>query len=356
MNMDAIQLVAPVSSVDDAARIIAAGADELYCGAMFDDWVGLFGEADLVSRRQGRLSHITSRSELSRIARYALDHHSKIALTLNARYSHPQQEKVMDLIKLWEDAGGTHLLVGEPALLSALQQRNSPLKRHLSIMAGAFNGAAIQFFKQLGVSRIVLPRELHLEEIKALAREDNTIEFEMLAMLQKCQFIDSMCGFYHGIHLPADRAAIFDYGPGSPATPKVATAIDPQYEGHGCQLDYRTKNGHVTHMQINDHHAPPCAACTLPDLYASGVRFLKIAGRGYPVDLMIHVVRFISEAIEIFRQSNCAEDGRAKVKEQYIQYFGNACEKQNCYYTTAASPAGQLNPQGTQVRGGDGGN
>lgn len=351
INMQSIQLVAPVSSVDDAARIIAAGADELYCGAMFDDWVRLFGEADLVSRRQGRLSHITSRSELYRIARYAFDHHCKIALTLNARYSHLQQERVMDLINLWEDAGGTHLLVGEPALLFALQQRNSTLKRHLSIMAGTFNRSAIQFFKQLGVSRIVLPRELRLEEIKALVGEDNTIEFEMLAMLQKCQFIDGMCGFYHGVHLPADQAAIFDYSPRAATIPKVATVIDPQYEGHGCQLNYRTKSGRVTHLQIDDDQAPPCAACRLPDLYAAGVRFFKIAGRGYPVDMMVRVIRFISKSIETFRQSDCAEDGRAKIKEQYCRYFGSTCEKRNCYYLAATSPPGQRNKQQPQARG-----
>ncbi|GEM_PF-1770313 len=333
MRQGDLRIVAPVSSVDEVLPLLAAGADELYCGAMFDEWVGVFGEADLISRRQGRLSHITSPKELTRIARLASDQQCKISLTLNSRYTGSQMQQVFDLIRLWEDAGGSHVLLSDPALLFALRDRGSALKRHLSIMAGTFNGAAVQFFKEMGVSRIVLPRELCLEEVGALIGEADGMEFEMLAMLQKCRFIDGFCGFYHGIRLPSDQPSHFRYTSASTALQEVATAIDPDYEGHGCQLDYRTANGgRVRHLAISDEHHPPCAACMLPELYAAGIRFLKIAGRGYPLDQLVQAVRFVSESLEIFHENDAPEDCRQAVRELYRRSFGTACRKSDCYY------------------------
>jgi putative protease len=338
MDLTSGRIVAPVASTEEAAAVMAAGAHELYCGAMFDDWTGIFGEADLISRRQGRLSHVTSRRELCRLARLAADHHRPIALTLNARYSHLQQPYIQDLVHLWEDAGGTALLVGEPALLEILQRQNSPLKRHLSIMAGVFNSAAIRFFRQLGVSRIVLPRELGLHEVKALTDQAPDIEFEMLTMLQKCQFIDGMCGFYHGIRLPADQAAYFNYSPCAGGATQTASVIDPEYEGHGCRLDYQTRIGPVTHSHAGDDRRPACAACLAPDLLAAGVRYFKIAGRGYGGAQVAQVVRFAAQSIEIHRQSDSPATARTGIMALYSRHFGHACEGRHCYYAAPAPP------------------
>ena len=332
------RVVAPVASTEEAAAVMEAGAHELYCGAMFDDWSGIFGQADLVSRRQGRLSHITSRRELRRLARFAADHHCPIALTLNARYSHLQQARILDLVRLWADAGGTALLVGEPALLDALQRQQTSLQRHLSIMANVFNGAAIRFFQHLGVSRIVLPREVALSEVRQLTGQAPDLEFEMLAMLQKCPFIDGMCGFYHGIHLPDDRPACFDYSPGADGAP-AARMIDPMYEGHGCQLAYRTRCGPVIQTQAGDDRGPACAACQLPDLLAAGVRYFKIAGRGYGMERIAPVVRFVSQALEIHRQDD-ATSARETIRSLYADCFGKDCGKRRCYYNAGPPPNG----------------
>jgi U32 family peptidase len=339
VDLASARVVAPVASTEDAAAVMAAGAHELYCGAMFDDWTGIFGEADLVSRRQGRLSHVTSRRELRRLARFAADHHCPIALTLNARYSHLQQDRILELVRLWEDAGGSALLVGEPALLDMLQHQQRSLQRHLSIMANVFNGAAIQFFRQLGVSRIVLPRELALTEIRRLTDQAPDLEFEMLAMLQKCQFIDGMCGFYHGICLPPDQPACFDYSPGARGAQVAARLIDPAYEGHGCRLAYRTHRGPVIHAQAGDDRKPACAACLLTDLLSAGVRYFKIAGRGYGAGRIASVVRFVLQALEIHR-CNDAATARETIQSLYADYFGRVCEEGRCYYDAGPPPQG----------------
>jgi U32 family peptidase len=331
VDLASARVVAPVASTGEAAAVMAAGAHEFYCGAMFDDWTGIYGEADLVSRRQDRLSHVTSRRELRRLARFAADHHRPIALTLNARYSHLQRARILELVRLWEDAGGTALLIGEPALLDLLQHQQISLQRHLSIMANVFNGSAIRFFRQLGVSRIVLPRELALSEVRRLTDQAPDLEFEMLAMLQKCQFIDGMCGFYHGICLPVDQSAGFDGSPGAGGAQVTARLIDPAYEGHGCQLSYRTRRGPVIQAPADDDCNPPCAACLLSDLLSAGVRYFKIAGRGYGAGRIAPVVRFVLQALEIHRCHDAAT-ARQTIRSLYADYFGRACGEHRCYY------------------------
>ena len=59
--------MAPVCSPEEAEEIISAGADELYCGAMFDEWVRAFGESDLISRRQGRRANVRDPGQLERL-------------------------------------------------------------------------------------------------------------------------------------------------------------------------------------------------------------------------------------------------------------------------------------------------
>ncbi|WP_020587919.1 U32 family peptidase [Desulfobacter curvatus] len=333
IELEPFRIIAPVSSEDDVTKAVAAGADELYCGAMFEEWVRIFGDSDLVSRRQGRLSHITTPKALSRVAQLASDYNRKIALTLNVGYTRIQEHEILNLLKLWEDVGGTSVLVSDLSLLLALKRQGSSLERHLSIMAGAFNHLSVHFFRQTGVSRVVLPRHLSIDEVKNLIGKTDKIEYEMLAMMQKCRFIDSMCGFYHGLRLPSDIPAVFDYETASHTDGQyIARTHDTAYAGHGCLLGYHTGAFKVQTMTVDDYHSPHCSACFLPELYEAGVRCLKIAGRGYPIDMITRAIGFIAESITLFRENDNTEEIRETIRERYISYFGKSCRNQKCYY------------------------
>ncbi len=172
------RLVAPIASRAEAEEAIAAGADELYCGAMTDRWARTFGDDDLLTRRQGRAAHLAGEREMREVARAARESGCPIALTLNGRYTAAQVPQVRDLASIWEAAGGTALIVADPGLLRALARSRSRLACHVSLLAGVFNAEAARFFAGLGAARVILPRDLSISEMEAIASAGPEIEYE----------------------------------------------------------------------------------------------------------------------------------------------------------------------------------
>ncbi|RJQ56587.1 MAG: hypothetical protein C4521_00180 [Actinobacteria bacterium] len=315
------RIVAPVCSAAEAELALDAGADELYCGAMFDEWADVFGDSDLISRRQGRTAHVSSREEIAAVVEVATERGKPVALAANARYTRAQMALVLETIRLWEEVGGQSVLVTDLGVLLALNERGSALERHLSTLAGVFNSAAAAFFSKLGVCRIVLPRDMTLEEIRGLTSAAPKMQYEALAMYQKCEFIDGMCGFYHGTRIPSDTPAEFEYTELPGESGAVAYSPDPGYEGHGCQMRWLLADGGVVrHLSGDDFGTPHCAACVLDELGAAGVGYFKIAGRSYPPESIARATRFLRAA--------SGDDNKAL----YAATFGRPCESRKCYY------------------------
>ena len=224
------------------------------------------------------------------------------------------------------------MVASDLGVLLALNGEGSRLKRHLSLLASTFNSASVALFRELGVSRIVLPRELRIEEMTDLVTSDTIMEYEALVMYQKCQFVDGQCFFCHGLRLPKDAPALFDYERLPGRLLPVTWTLDPDYEGHGCQLEYRTPHGSVHHLRRDDWLMPHCAACWLKVLVGVGVRHFKIAGRGYPIEMIVKAVRFLGQAISAQSQSISAGAERQEIRRRYEDTFGNACDDGRCYY------------------------
>jgi collagenase-like PrtC family protease len=327
--VSAPNFVAPVCSPEEARRAIAAGANELYCGVLTGEWLKRYGNGETISRRQGQIAHVRDTNELAEIARIAADAGCTIALTLNSRQASVGDPAVVRLAGLWEEMGGTAVMVADLGLLLALQERNSRLKRHLSVLTGVFNSRSAEFFAGLGVSRIVLPRELTMVEMRELIAGAPALEYEALVFYQKCRFIDGICGFYHGARLPSDVPAAFEYGNVAGETMPVVWSCDPDYEGHACQLGWSTVHGPIAPSTGDDTVAPYCAACQMEALQEAGVHFFKLAGRGYPVEL-------IESAIGFLRRAGTRQGDTAEIRRLYAETYGSCCEGRRCYYDGAS--------------------
>jgi collagenase-like PrtC family protease len=292
------RIIAPVSSVDEIEPVLKAGADEVYFGIMTKEWIDKYGNADFISRRQSELAHFFTYKEFSEIVCKVNNHRCTATLVLNSRYSEHQLPHIFNILEQWEARGGHSVMVSDIELLLWLNDKHKKLEKQLSVMAGVFNSQSAAFFDRFNVSRIVLPREMTISEIGRLIKNaSKNIEFEAFVMFQKCEFIDSFCNFYH-----------------------------PCHEKHGCQMDFYYDGLKINHIENNDIDTPFCAACSLGELLKAGVCNFKIAGRGYPVELMIKSIKFIRQTVENdFEQS-------ADIKQHYKLAFGNDCCQKNCYY------------------------
>ncbi len=327
------RLVVPVASPAEAQAAIEAGADELYCGAMLDGWERGFGDDDLLTRRQGRAAHLATEREMSEVAQRARAANRLAALALNGRYTAGQMKQVRELALLWEAVGGAAVIVADPGLLRALAREAPRLARHVSLLAGVFNSESARLFADLGAARIILPRDLSLDEMEALVAGGPRVEYEALALYQRCEFIDGLCGFRHALRLPPEVPCDFPYqGRGESA---LASTLDPDYEGHGCELPFQAGSGPVRHLERNDPTRPHCAACQLSRLAAAGIRFFKLGGRGGPAEWVARGVAFLREAEKM--HAGARNDPAAGVRALYARAFGEACDGGRCYYAAGGA-------------------
>ena len=327
------RIVAPASSVEQARTLFEAGAHEVYAGFMPPEWERDYGDGDTATRRQGRFAHLRSRADLTAMARLGVETGHPIALTFNARYSPRQLQDILGYVRFWEDAGGTAIVVADPGLLLALRERNCQLEMRLSVLANVYNPSACAFFAALGVSRIVLPRSLPLDEISAMATAHPNLSFEALVLYQKCCFIDGLCGFQHSVHVPENVPSEFAYtlrpGDDIPET----WSCDPYCEGHGCQLPWTSDGRPIPLHPGNDFDAPACGACYLKALAHAGVGFFKIAGRGYPEDMVVRGVRYLAAVKD---RVWCHGDETSDFRDSYFRIFGRRCHADDCYRPQSA--------------------
>jgi collagenase-like PrtC family protease len=321
-----MKIIAPVCSLKETEMVFKTGASGVYFGLLTDKWVNKFGEADVMSRRQGKPAHVNSLDEIREIAYLANSLNCDASLVLNSKYTQVQIKYIIDILEFWETNGGKSVIISDIDLILFLKQNNSKLKLYLSTLACSFNSQTVGFFHELGVKKVVLPTYLKFKEIKQLIRLVPSVEYEIIVISQRCQYIDGYCGFYHNVRIPEKLPASFDYYEQNGGY--VAYSTDPEYEGHGCNLKWKTQKGYVKNLNNNGFDSPLCATCYLGKLYSSGVGSFKIAGRGYPIEYIIKSIEFIKESFLIHKENG----DLSKIKFLYSQAFGKECLPIKCCY------------------------
>ena len=331
------RIVAPVCAADEIAPLAAAGADELYCGYLDRAWAERWGDSDSLTRRQGTRANVSDLDALCAVAQAARQAGVPAALALNRRYTEQQLPHLLALLRRWADAGGGAVIVADMGLLLALREPGSGsagLTVQLSLLAAVFNRAAARLFQRLGVSRVILPRSLTLAEMAQLHAACPDLELEAMALFDRCQFIDGLCGFYHATAHPPGTRQDMAYTRDHRGRP-VVQRWDVAYAGHGCQLPFVAGRRTVTHLDRGAGRAPHCAACQLGALRQAGIGFAKLGGRGMPVAQMEQAVGLMAAARD---DAGDDEAARQRARARYRQTFGVACDARRCYYPPPPEP------------------
>lgn len=304
----------PVNAANEVSALAQAGADELYCGYQDRWWIERYGNHDSASRRQGRANFATL-EELARCVDASRVHGLPIWLALNSRYTEPQLDHLVTLCQRFEDMGGTGVILSDLGLLWRLHGATS-FRRCLSLLAVAQNGATLKAYRQLGITRAVLPRFVGPDEADALLRAVPGMEAEVMAFFDKCPWVDGYCRHRHGVTYAPRVVA-----EGEDDAPPLYT-FDTAYQTHVCL------GRACTYLEPY-----PCAACFLPRFERVGVGLAKLGGRGRPLDERLRAVRFLRAV-----QALPSDGERARL---YEQTFSQSCA---CYYGRAIQSRRAIEP------------
>jgi putative protease len=285
-----------LSGAGDFAGIIAAvknGADAVYFG------VKGFNMRDLGTNFK--------ESELKKVMSYLhgknpLKKNVKGYLALNTIVFDEELEKVEQILKKAKNAGVDAIILWDLAVLSLAKKMK--LNCFLSTQASVSNFLALKEYARLGVKRIILARELSLEQIKKITKEAHKVGVEVECFVHgaMCISVSGRCFLSHeafgrsanrGECLQPCRRAFFPAG-------NPSREIEPSsnvFFLDGDKPNYEEKGVHLTGKTILS--AKDLKAIEFLDkIIASGVDSLKIEGRTKPSDYVAATTKCYREAID----------------------------------------------------------
>ena len=237
------ELLAPAGNIESLDAAIGEGADAVYLGLKSFNarlrtsnfaW-NQFEAAVQAVHRQGK----------------------KIYVTLNTVCEERETERLYRLLSYLDKIGPDGLIVQDFAVIRMCQQFFPNMELHASTQMNVESAAAANFLSKEGLKRVVLARELGLEEIKQIKQGTNA-EIEMFVHGALCVSESGLCLFSSFL---GGKSA--NRGMCTQACRRFYTAEYPE----GVEQGYYFS---PCDMQLIDH---------IPDLMEIGVDSFKIEGR-----------------------------------------------------------------------------
>jgi len=211
--------------------------------------------------------------------------------------------------------------------------------------AVVFNSYAVKFYKDLGATRIVLPRSMTISEMEETIRQDVSMEYEAFIIHDLCFFEDGLCASCK------EASGSIGLRKSKEGDEKVSLFTGPiiskpilmrGYLG-GCrdifqQQKISVKEGRKISRIKNfsfwgKKHIQGCGACAIHDFKKMGMASLKILDRRLPIEEKAKAVMFIKKCSDLLLKG--AIDKESYIKECKVLFrktFKTRCDLYDCYY------------------------
>lgn len=295
MTIKKPELLAPAGDLIRMRYAYAYGADAVYAGQP---------AFSLRSRENG----FKNLDDLAEGIAYAHEHGKKFYLTSNVIPRNVKveafQKALLSALELKPDA----LIVADPGFVGWLRKESPETEIHLSVQANTTNYLAARFWKDLGVRRIILSRELRLSEILEIKERVPELELEVFVHGAVCMAMSGRCMLSNWVtHRDANQGACDN-------SCRMPYRL---YANPGSQCDeYHTHEGSFSLQRTDRPELDPialdedtwgtyfmssrdlCALEVIPDLVKGGLDSFKIEGRTRSVYYLSQVVRAYRMAID----------------------------------------------------------
>ncbi|MCD8547448.1 MAG: tRNA 5-hydroxyuridine modification protein YegQ [Aeromonadaceae bacterium] len=91
------------------------------------------------------------------------------------------------------EMGPDALIMSDPGLIMLVREHFPHMPVHLSVQANAVNWATVKFWEQMGLERVILSRELSLDEIEEIRQQCPGIELEVFVHGALCMAYSGRC-------------------------------------------------------------------------------------------------------------------------------------------------------------------
>ena len=270
-----IELLAPAGDLSRMKTAFMYGADACYIGGIE------FGLRKAATN--------FTRDDLKEAVEFANKNNKKIYVTLNIIPHEGDFEGMVDYIKFLDEIGVHAVIVSDPGVFSLVKE-NSNLQIHISTQGSVTNSNTINFWHKMGASRVVLARELSLEEITTI-RKNIAPEMELEAFCH-----GAMCMSYSGRCLMSSYMTGRDPNKGDCAHPCRYKYYLMEEKRPGEYFPIEETEGGTYIMNSKDMKT----ISFVEKLIEAGITSLKIEGRVKSAYYIATVVRAYRRAIDSY--------------------------------------------------------
>lgn len=273
-----VELLSPAKDMITLSSAIKNGADSVY--------VGLDGynmRANVANFSMEEISEAVYRCHESGV---------KLYVCINTSLSQGEIEKLKDSMPYIKDCGVDAVIVSD---LGALKiARDSEIEVHMSVQANISNSESLKVLKDLGVSRIILSRELPVQTIHEIA-VNSPLELEVFVHGAMCVAVSGRCFLSSYLY---NKSA--NCGECLQPCRKEWKIISEDAEEFILAENELSSTEIALKTEPSTHVMSPKDLCMIehiPLLIESGVKVFKIEGRARPADYVATVTRVYREAI-----------------------------------------------------------
>jgi putative protease len=270
------ELLAPAGSLEAFFAAMEKGADAVYVGLK-----------DFSARAKAK--NFTT-AQLERMTAYAHALSRRVYVTINTLIKEDELPRLVELLATLEEMRVDGVIVQDMAVARLVRRHFPCLPLHASTQMTIHNSLGVRQLEELGFSRVVLARELHIDEISAIVAASRA-EIECFIHGALCFSISGQCYFSSFL------------GGHSGNRGRCAQPCRRQYR-------YRGKEGY--YFSTNDFSSIEM----IPRLCAAGVASLKIEGRMKSAEYVASVVaayRLVMDAPER-RQAEAVAEAKELLK------------------------------------------
>ena len=174
-----VELLTPAGNYKNLQYAIAYGADAVYAGQPRYSLRVRNNDFNLETLRKG-IDYAHQHDTRFFVASNILPHNSKIKTYMS---------DMQPVIEMKPDA----LIMADPGLIMMVKERWPETEIHLSVQANAVNYAAVRFWQSVGISRVILSRELSLDEVEEIRQQCPDIELEVFVHGALCIAYSGRC-------------------------------------------------------------------------------------------------------------------------------------------------------------------
>ena len=285
--MKRVEVLAPAGSMESLYAAINKGADAVYLGG------NKFSARAYASNFDN--------DNMIKAIDYAHSYDVKVYVTLNTILKENEIDEAVKYVGFLYEIGVDALIIQDVGLLKRVREDFKDFELHASTQLTVHNGEAALYFKDKGFHRIVLSRELSLDEIKYISK-DLAIETEMFVH-------GALCISYSGQCLMSSIIGGRSGNRGRCAQP--------------CRMEYTLKG--EKSGEKRGYLLSPKDMCTIEDVNEvinTGTYSLKIEGRMKRAEYVAGVVDNYRKAVDkaLFNSKYDSQAG----KRQLLQLFNRS--------------------------------